>query len=100
MFHEFGHALHQLFSAVNYPMFSGTSVPRDFVEFPSQVNEMWAEWPSVLKNYARHNQTAAPIPAALLEKVSAAETFDQGHATTEYLAAALLDQAWASTEAR
>jgi peptidyl-dipeptidase Dcp len=94
MFHEFGHALHQLFSAVNYPMFSGTSVPRDFVEFPSQVNEMWAEWPSVLKNYALHHQTGAPLPAELLEKVRAAEKFNQGHSTTEYLSAALLDQAW------
>ena len=94
MFHEFGHALHQLFSAVKYPMFSGTSVPRDFVEFPSQVNEMWAEWPSVLKNYARHFQTGAPLPAELLDKVRAAEKFNQGYSTTEYLGAALLDQAW------
>ena len=94
MFHEFGHALHEIFSSVRYPYFSGTSVPRDFVEFPSQVNEMWARWPEVLKNYAVHYQTGEPIPTALLEKVLETETFNQGFATTEYLAASLLDQAW------
>jgi peptidyl-dipeptidase Dcp len=94
LFHEFGHALHGMFSAVKYPRFSGTRVPRDFVEFPSQVNEMWATWPEVLKNYAKHYQTGAPMPAALLEKVLAARKFNQGFATTEYLAASLLDQAW------
>ena len=94
MFHEFGHALHEIFSSVRYPYFSGTSVPRDFVEFPSQVNEMWARWPAVLKNYAVHYQTGEPIPTALLEKVLETETFNQGFATTEYLAASLLDQAW------
>ena len=94
MFHEFGHALHEIFSSVRYPYFSGTSVPRDFVEFPSQVNEMWARWPEVLKNYAVHYQTGKPIPTALLEKVLEMETFNQGFATTEYLAASLLDQAW------
>jgi peptidyl-dipeptidase Dcp len=94
LFHEFGHALHGMFSAVKYPRFSGTKVPRDFVEFPSQVNEMWATWPEVLKNYARHYQTGAPMPSALLEKVLAARKFNQGFATTEYLAASLLDQAW------
>jgi peptidyl-dipeptidase Dcp len=94
LFHEFGHALHGLFSDVNYPRFSGTSVPRDFVEFPSQVHEMWATWPSVLANYARHYQTGEPIPQDLLDKVMAAEQFGQGHATTEYLAAAMLDQAF------
>jgi|TARA_B100000315_G_scaffold260434_1_gene321847 peptidyl-dipeptidase Dcp len=93
MFHEFGHALHGMFSKVRYPFFSGTSVPRDFVEFPSQVNEMWAMWPEVLKNYTRHHETGAPMPAALLDKVLAARRFNQGFATTEYLAAALLDQA-------
>jgi len=93
MFHEFGHALHGLFSDVKYPQFSGTSVPRDFVEYPSQVNEMWATWPSVLANYAKHYQTGEPIPQALLDKVLAAEQYGQGHATTEYLAAAMLDQA-------
>ncbi|HYP15653.1 MAG TPA: M3 family metallopeptidase, partial [Opitutus sp.] len=93
-FHEFGHALHGLFSNVHYPRFSGTNVPRDFVEFPSQVNEMWATWPEVLQNYAKHYKTGAPMPRELLDKVLAAEKFNQGHATTEYLAAALLDQAW------
>ena len=93
-FHEFGHALHGMFSNVKYPRFSGTSVPRDFVEYPSQVNEMWQEWPEVLKNYAKHYQTGEPIPQALLDKVKAAETFNQGFKTTEYLAASLLDQAW------
>ena len=93
-FHEFGHALHGMFSNVKYPRFSGTSVPRDFVEYPSQVNEMWATWPEVLKNYAKHYKTGEPIPQALLDKVVAAEKFNQGHKTTEYLSATLLDQAW------
>jgi len=94
MFHEFGHALHGMFSHVKYPRFSGTSVPRDFVEYPSQVNEMWAAWPEVLKNYAKHYQTGQPMPKDLLDKVLAAEKFNQGFKTTEYLAATLLDQAW------
>ncbi|MGE3311291.1 MAG: M3 family metallopeptidase [Limisphaerales bacterium] len=93
-FHEFGHALHGMFSNVRYPRFSGTSVPRDFVEFPSQVNEMWMTWPTILTNYARHFQTGESIPAALVEKVRAAQRFNQGFRTTEYLAASLLDQAW------
>ena len=93
MFHEFGHALHYMFSDVKYPLFSGR-VPRDFVEFPSQVNEMWAVWPEVLKNYAKHYQTGEPMPAALLEKVLAVRQYNQGFLTTEYLAAAILDQAW------
>lgn len=94
MFHEFGHALHGMFSRVRYPRFSGTSVPRDFVEFPSQVNEMWAVWPEVLKNYAKHYQTGEPMPPALLDPMLAARKFNQGFMTTEYLAAALLDLAW------
>jgi len=94
MFHEFGHALHGLFSSVRYPRFSGTSVPRDFVEFPSQVNEMWATWPEVLANYAKHYQTGEPLPAELLQKVLDAEQFNEGFRSTEYLAASLLDQAW------
>lgn len=94
MFHEFGHALHGLFSDVNYPSLSGTNVPRDFVEFPSQYNEMWAREPIVLAHYARHYQTGVPMPQSLLDKVLAAEKFGQGYATTEYIAAALLDQAW------
>ncbi len=94
MFHEFGHALHGMFSDVKYPYFSGTSVPRDFVEFPSQVNEMWADEPSILKNYAKHYQNGTPMPQALLDKVIAASKFNQGFATTEYLGAAMLDQNW------
>ena len=94
MFHEFGHTLHGLFSDVRFPYFAGTSVPRDFVEYPSQVNEMWATWPDVLKNYAVHYETGEPMPTDLLDKVLATETFNQGFATTEYLAASLLDQAW------
>jgi peptidyl-dipeptidase Dcp len=91
-FHEFGHALHGLFSNVQYPQFSGTSVPRDFVEYPSQYNEMWATEPRVLANYARHHETGAPMPKELMDKVLAASKFNQGYATTEYLAAAILDQ--------
>ena len=94
MFHEFGHALHGLFSAVRYPRFAGTSVPRDFVEYPSQVNEMWAAWPEVFANYAKHYQTGEPMPAELLAKVEAASQFNEGFRTTELLAAAILDQAW------
>ncbi|HEY0661900.1 MAG TPA: M3 family metallopeptidase [Lysobacter sp.] len=92
MFHEFGHALHGMFSNVKYPYFTGTSVPRDFVEYPSQVNEMWADWPSVLANYAKHYQTGAPMPKELLDKVVASSKFNQGFTTTEYLGAAMLDQ--------
>jgi peptidyl-dipeptidase Dcp len=93
-FHEFGHNLHAMFSAVKFPRFSGTSVPRDFVEFPSQVNEMWADWPEVLKNYARHHKSGEALPQELVEKIQASTKFNQGFATTEYLAASLLDQAW------
>ncbi len=93
-FHEFGHALHGMFSNVKYPYFSGTRVPRDFVEYPSQVNEMWADWPAILANYAKHYKTGEPIPQDLLAKVIAASKFNQGFATTEYLGAALLDQRW------
>jgi peptidyl-dipeptidase Dcp len=94
LFHEFGHALHGLFSDVRYPTFSGTSVPRDFVEFPSQVNEMWLEDPEILASYARHHETGEPLPAELVERLAEARRFGEGFATTEYLAAALLDQAW------
>ena len=94
MFHEFGHALHGMFSNVNYPRFSGTSVPRDFVEYPSQVNEMWAVWPEVLANYAVHYASGEAMPQELLDKVLATRKFNQGYATTEYLAASLLDQSW------
>ena len=94
MFHEFGHALHGMFSDVKYPYFSGTNVPRDFVEFPSQVNEMWADWPEILANYAKHHETGAAMPKELLDKVLAASKFNQGFATTEYLGSAMLDQRW------
>jgi peptidyl-dipeptidase Dcp len=99
MFHEFGHALHGMFSNVKYPRFSGTNVPRDFVEFPSQVNEMWAVWPEVLKNYAKHHQTGEPMPQELLDKMLESQKFNQGFATTEYLASTLLDQAWHQVKA-
>ena len=94
MFHEFGHALHGLLSDVRYPTFAGTSVPRDFVEFPSQVNEMWLDHPAVLPHYARHHGTGEPLPSELVERLEQARSFGEGFATTEYLAAALLDQAW------
>ncbi len=93
-FHEFGHALHGMFSNVKYPRFAGPNVPRDFVEYPSQVNEMWLAWPEVLANYAKHYKTGAPMPRELLEKVQSARKFNQGFVTTEYLAASLLDQRW------
>ncbi|WP_116950181.1 M3 family metallopeptidase [Jiangella endophytica] len=94
MFHEFGHALHGLFSNVTYPTFSGTSVLRDFVEFPSQVNEMWAVWPEVLANYAVHHETGEPLSQALVQKLLDSQIWGEGFATTEYLAATLLDLAW------
>ncbi|MET3920590.1 M3 family metallopeptidase [Arthrobacter sp. UYEF20] len=93
-FHEFGHALHGLFSSVTYPRFSGTSVPRDFVEYPSQVNEMWIMWPEVLANYARHYATGEALPQELVDKLDAARLWGEGFGTTEYLGAALLDLAW------
>ena len=94
MFHEFGHALHGMFSKVQYPALSGTSVPRDFVEFPSQFNEHWALDPAVFAHYARHYQTGAPMPAELVEKIKRARTFNQGFETSELVQAALLDMAW------
>ncbi len=93
MFHEFGHGLHSLFSKVNYQTLAGTNVPRDFVEYPSQVNEMWASWPQVLKNYAVHYQTGQPMPQELLDKALAAQKFNQGFATSEQLMATLTDMA-------
>ena len=93
-FHEFGHGLHGMFSQVRYPRFSGTSVPRDFVEFPSQFNEMWAVYPAVVKNFAKHYQTGAVIPQELMDKMLNARKFNEGYRTTEYLSASLLDQAW------
>ncbi|MEQ1502441.1 MAG: M3 family metallopeptidase [Myxococcota bacterium] len=94
LFHEFGHALHGLFSDVKYPSLSGTNTPPDFAEYPSQLNEMWAREPVVLANYAKHHETGAPMPQALFDKVIAASTFNQGYDTTEYLEAAMIDQAW------
>jgi peptidyl-dipeptidase Dcp len=94
LFHEFGHALHGLFSDVTYPRFSGTSVPRDFVEYPSQVNEMWALWPEVLSSYARHVETGEPLAADAVAAMEAAALWGEGFATVEYLGATLLDQAW------
>lgn len=94
LFHEFGHALHGLFAQVTYPSLGGTNVFRDFVEFPSQVNEMWMLWPGIVEHYARHIETGEPLPADVIERLQASETFNQGHDTSEYLAAALLDQAW------
>ncbi len=93
MFHEFGHVVHGLFSDVEYPSFAGTAVPRDFVEYPSQVYEMWASWPEVLANYAQHYETGEQIPQELLDKVIESEQFNEGFATTEYLGAAIIDQA-------
>jgi peptidyl-dipeptidase Dcp len=93
-FHEFGHALHSMFSNVKYPTFGGANTARDFVEYPSQQNEMWASWPEVLANYAKHYQTGAPMPKELLDKVLATKTFNMGFITTEYTAAAILDQSW------
>jgi peptidyl-dipeptidase Dcp len=92
LFHEFGHALHSMFADVQYP--SSLSVPRDFVEYPSQVNEMWASWPEILSNYAVHYETGESLSLELLEKVSASAQFNEGFRSTEYLAASLLDQAW------
>ncbi len=96
LFHEFGHALHGLFATVTYPSLAGTNVRRDFVEFPSQVNEMWVFWPEILDNYARHVETGEPLPADVVARLRSSETFNQGFATSEYLAAAWLDQAWHS----
>jgi peptidyl-dipeptidase Dcp len=94
LFHEFGHALHGMLSNVNYPSLSGTETPQDFVEYPSQYNEMWAREPQVVAHFAHHYQTGEPMPAQLLAKVLAAQQFNEGYATTEYVAAALLDLSW------
>ncbi|GAA1988831.1 M3 family metallopeptidase [Catenulispora subtropica] len=96
LFHEFGHALHGLFSDVEHPTLAGTNTPQDFVEYPSQVNEMWAEWPQVLAHYAKHHRTGEPVPADLVERMGRAEKFGQGFAVVEVLAAVMLDWAWHS----
>ena len=98
LFHEFGHALHGLLSNATYPSLSGTRVARDYVEFPSQLMENWANEPSVVQSYAQHYQTNESIPAELLKKISKASKFNQGFATTEYLAASYLDLAWHTRE--
>jgi peptidyl-dipeptidase Dcp len=94
MFHEFGHALHGLFADETYPTLSGTNVARDFVEFPSQFNEHWALDPKVLAHYAKHYQTGAPMPQALVDKIKKAATFNQGYEFGELLGAAELDMQW------
>jgi len=99
LFHEFGHALHGMMSAQKYPRFSGTATSTDFVEFPSQVNENWAMVPKVFSNFAKHHATGEVMPQALADKLRKASKFNQGYATTEYLAAALLDLEWHSMSA-
>jgi peptidyl-dipeptidase Dcp len=91
LFHEFGHALHGLNSNVTYPSLSGTAVPRDYVEFPSQLLEHWLSTPEVLQKFAVHYQTGKPIPKELVERIERASTFNEGFATTEYLSSALVD---------
>jgi len=94
MFHEFGHALHGMFSNTEYPTLSGPTPERDFVEFPSQFNEHWAIYPSVFKHYARHYRTGAAMPQALVAKIKQAENFDAGYSLTETLAAVEIDMQW------
>jgi peptidyl-dipeptidase Dcp len=98
MFHEFGHTIHGLCANQQYPSISGTSVPRDFVEFPSQINEHARYDAEVLKNYAVHYQTKQPMPQELIDKIKKAENFNSGYVVTENLAAATLDMAWHSVE--
>jgi len=94
MFHEFGHALHGLFSNVKYPLITGTSTPPDFVEYPSQFNEMWAREPQILAHFAKDYKTGASMPKDLFDKVIAAQKYGEGYATLEYTEAAVIDQAW------
>ncbi len=94
LYHEFGHALHGLLSDVTYPMLSGTNVARDFVELPSQIMENWAEHPDVLRSFAKHYKTGEAIPEELIQKILNASKFNQGFATTEYIAASYLDMDW------
>lgn len=96
IFHEFGHSIHGMFASQKYPSLSGTNVPRDFVEFPSQINEHWALDPVVLKNYAIHYETKQSIPQALVDKIKKAAAFNQGYMTTELVSAAALDMDWHS----
>lgn len=99
LFHEFGHTLHGILSDVTYPRFSGTNVERDFVEFPSQVNEMWMLWPEVLENYAIHFETGKKLDKSWIEKLNKLEAFNQGYETTHYLQAAILDLALHESDA-
>jgi len=94
LFHEFGHALHGLFAHVTYPSLAGTNVFRDFVEFPSQVNEMWMLHPDVLPGYARHHETGEALDPAVIDRLQSSAAFNEGFSTAEYLAASVLDQAW------
>jgi peptidyl-dipeptidase Dcp len=94
MFHEFGHALHGMFANTTYPAISGTATARDFVEFPSQFNEYWGEYPTVFQHYAKHYKTGAPMPADLVEKIKKSQTFNKGYDMTELVAAAMLDMQW------
>jgi peptidyl-dipeptidase Dcp len=94
MFHEFGHGLHGMFADAEYPLLSGTNVPRDFVEFPSQFNEHWASYPAVFHHFAKHYKTGEEMPAELAEKIKKAEKFNQGYLLTELVAAAELDMQW------
>jgi peptidyl-dipeptidase Dcp len=96
VFHEFGHSIHGIFASQKYPSISGTATPRDFVEFPSQINEHFALEPEVLKNYAVHYETKQPIPQELVEKIKKASKFNQGYATTELVSAAMNDMMWHS----
>jgi peptidyl-dipeptidase Dcp len=98
LFHEFGHGLHGLLSRCTYPRLSGTAVATDFVELPSQIMENWALEPEVLKSYAKHYETGEPIPQDLVNKIRNARLFNQGFATTEYLAASYLDMDWHTVE--
>ena len=97
MFHEFGHALHGLLSEVRYPSRAGTAVPRDFVEFPSQVNELWAWDETLISRFAVHHETGEPLPAGLVARLRASRSAGEGHHTLELVAAMLLDQAWHTT---
>ncbi len=94
LFHEFGHTLHGLLARVRYPSQSGTNVYRDYVEFPSQVNEMWMFWPSIVENYARHHETNEALPTAIIDRIRASQQWGEGYATASYLAAALIDHEW------
>ncbi|MDE3104387.1 MAG: M3 family metallopeptidase [Acidobacteriota bacterium] len=94
LFHEFGHALHGLFSDANYASLAGTAVPRDFVEFPSQFNEYWATHPEILPHYARHHQTGDPIPHELAERLRRAKDFNRGYRLSEVVAASIIDMRW------